>query len=131
MKKYNHYILSVFLSVFAALTFFLSVSVLFDLFGVRAQQGHYVLFVVITNFICSLLYFYSVYGLIKRKKWSTYLLGMSLVLLILVFAFLNIYIENGGVYENKTYYAMIFRMAVTGVFTFLSYVVTRKKTALI
>lgn len=131
MKKYNHYILSAFLTVFAALTFFLSGSVLFDLFGVRAQQGHYVLFVVITNFICSLLYFYSVYGLIKRKKWTTFILGMSLALLILVFAYFNIYIENGGIYEDKTYAAMIFRMAVTGVFTFLSYIVTRKKTELI
>lgn len=131
MKKYNHYILSVFIAVIAAMTFFLSASVLFDLFGVRAHQGDYVLFVVIINFICSLLYFYSVYGLIQRKIWTKYILAMILALLILVFAYLNIYIKNGGIYEMKTYDTMFFKIAVTGVFVFLSYIVTRNKRGLI
>jgi len=126
MKKYLPYIFALLLFVFTALTFFLSSSVIFDLFGVRAKQGHYVLFIVVTNFLCSLLYFAAVYGFIKQKSWTTWVLGLALLLLILVFAYFNIYIKNGGIYEPKTYDAMKFRMAVTAFFTLMAYLTTPK-----
>ena len=39
------YVLAVVLLLFGALTLFLSTSVIFDLFGVRAREGNYVLVV--------------------------------------------------------------------------------------
>ncbi len=131
MKKYLPYLFALPLLAFASLTFFLSTSVIFDLFDVRASQGNYVLFIVVTNLICSLVYFVAVYGFIKQKGWTSLLLGLALSLLILVFAYFTIYIDNGGIYEVKTYGAMMFRMAVTAVFTLLAYFVIPKKATLL
>ena len=131
MKKYLPYLFAVLLFAFAALTFFLSTSIIFDLFGVRAKQGDYVLFIVITNLLCSLIYFVAVYGFIKQKNWTALLLGLALSLLIIVFAYFTIYINNGGTYEVKTYGAMMFRIAVTAVFTVLAYFLTPKKVSLL
>lgn len=131
MKKYLPHLFALLLFAFAALTFFLSTSVIFDLFDVRSQQGNYVLFIVVTNLLCSLLYFLAVYGFIKQKSWTALVLGAALSLLILVFAYFTIYINNGGVHEVKTYGAMLFRMAVTAVFTLLAYFFTPKKVVLL
>jgi hypothetical protein len=131
MKKYLPYVFAVLLFAFAALTFFLSTSVIFDLFDVRAAQGNYVLFIVVNNFICSLLYFIAVYGFIKKKSWTVYALATALSLLVLVFVYFVIYINNGGIYEEKTYGAMLFRIAVTVVFTSLAYFLVPKKPVLV
>lgn len=56
---------------FGLLTLFLSSSVIFDLFGIRAKEGNYVLFVVVTNFICSILYLFAAFGIIKNMIWPT------------------------------------------------------------
>jgi hypothetical protein len=127
MKKYLPIVFGLLLLAFATLTFFLSASVIFDLFNVRASQGNYVLFIVVTNLICSLLYFIAVYGFVKKKSWTVYILSAALSLLLLVFAYFNIYINNGGIYENKTYGAMMFRMTVTAVFTLMAYFTIPKK----
>ena len=121
MKKHLHYVFALLLFAFASLTFFLSISVIFDLFNVRASQGNYVLFVVVTNLLCSLIYFLAVYGFIRKKHWTSIVLTSALVILIAVFIYFNFYINNGGIYENKTYGALIFRMAVTTIFTLLAY----------
>lgn len=85
MKKYIPYIIATVLTAFALLTLFLSMSVIFDLFGVRAKEGNYVLFVVWSNFISSILYLFAAYGFIKNKKWTTSLLGISTLILITAF----------------------------------------------
>ncbi len=121
MKKHLHNLFALLLFAFASLTFFLSISVIFDLFNVRASQGNYVLFVVVTNLLCSLIYFLAVYGFIRKKHWTSIVLTSALVILIAVFIYFNFYINNGGIYENKTYGALIFRMAVTTIFTLLAY----------
>jgi hypothetical protein len=46
MKKTLLYTLPILLTGFGLLTLFLSTSVIFDLFGIRAKEGNYVLFVV-------------------------------------------------------------------------------------
>ena len=56
MKKVLPYFLATILGAFGLLTLFLSTSVIFDLFGIRAKEGNYVLFVVWANFISSVLY---------------------------------------------------------------------------
>ena len=128
MKKYIPYIIATVLTAFALLTLFLSMSVIFDLFGVRAKEGNYVLFVVWSNFISSILYLFAAYGFIKNKKWTTILLVISTLLLIAAFIGLKIHISSGGIYETKTIGAMIFRISVTLVFAIIAYfTITKKK----
>ncbi len=109
------------LAIFGLITFFLSSSVLFDLFGVRARQGNYVSFVIWANFISSIFYLFAAYGFINTKKWTIHLLGFSFILLIITFIGLIIHINSGGLYETKTIGAMIFRIILTLVVSILAY----------
>ena len=128
MKKLLLYLLAILLAGFGLLTLFLSTSVIFDLFGIRAKEGNYVLFVVWSNFISSILYLFAAYGFIKSKKWTTTLLGISTLILIAAFIGLKIHASSGGIYEEKTIDAMIFRISVTLVFTIIAYfTITKKK----
>lgn len=127
MKKYIPYIIATVLTAFALLTLFLSMSVIFDLFGIRAKEGNYVLFVVWSNFISSVLYLFAAYGFVKYKKWTTTLLVISTLLLIAAFIGLKIHISSGGIYETKTVGAMIFRISVTFVFAIIAYLTIAKK----
>ena len=128
MKKTVPYSVSILLAGFGLLTLFLSTSVIFDLFDIRAKEGNYVLFVVWSNFISSILYLFAAYGFIKNKKWTATLLGISTFILIAAFIGLKIYISSGGIYETKTVGAMIFRISVTLVFAIIAYfTITKKK----
>ena len=115
------------LAAFGLLTLFLSTSIIFDLFGIRAKEGNYVLFVVWTNFICSLLYLFAAYGFIKAEKWTVLLLGLAIIILISTFIIFKIYIYSGGIYETKTVGALIFRIITTLVFVVLAYFTISKK----
>jgi len=127
MKKYIPYILSTLLAGFGLLTLFLSTSVIFDLFGIRAKEGNYVLFVVWSNFISSILYIFAAYGFIKNKRWTATLLVISTLILIAAFIGLKIHINSGGIYETKTVGAMIFRIAVTFVFAIIAFFTINKQ----
>ncbi len=119
---------AVFLAAFGLLTMFLSGSLIFDLFDVRAGQGHYVLIVVWANFISSFLYLFAAYGFMTLKGWTPLPLGLSLGILIVAFIGLVIHISSGGLYMTKTIGAMIFRIAVTLLLTVLAYFKIIKKT---
>jgi hypothetical protein len=121
MKKSLKYVVIVILIGFGLLTLFLSASVIFDLFGIRAREGNYVLFVVWSNFISSIIYLIAAYGLVKNERWTIALLGVSAVILIIAFVGLKIHINAGGLYEAKTVGAMIFRISVTLLLTIISY----------
>jgi hypothetical protein len=128
MKKIFPYLLAIFLAGFGLLTLFLSTSVIFDLFGIRAKEGNFVMFVVWSNFISSILYLFAAYGFIKSKKRTATLLGISTLILIVAFIGLKIHINSGGIYETKTVGAMIFRISMTLVFAILAYfTITKKK----
>ncbi|MBK7036767.1 MAG: hypothetical protein KBF42_00535 [Chitinophagales bacterium] len=127
MKKIIPYLLATILAGFGLLTLFLSTSVIFDLFGIRAKEGNYVLFVVWSNFISSILYLFAAYGFIKNKKWTVTLLSISTAILIAAFIGLNIYANSEGIYETKTMSAMIFRTAITLVFTTIAYFTINKQ----
>lgn len=120
MKKYVLYTSAVILTGFGLLTLFLSTSVIFDLFDIRAKEGNYVLFVVWSNFFSSILYLLAAYGFAKSKKWTATLLGISTIILIAAFIGLKIHANSGGIYETKTIGAMIFRIAVTLVFAIIA-----------
>lgn|SRR5690606_12981774 len=126
MKRNFRYLSAVILIGFGLLTLFLSTSVIFDLFDIRAKQGNYVLFVVWSNFICSMLYLFAAYGFIKNKRWTALLLGGSMLILIATFIGLSIHIGSGGIYEERTLGAMIFRMTVTLVFTLIAFFAINK-----
>lgn len=124
MRKAAPYISALLLAGFGLLTLFLSGSVIFDLFGIRAKEGNYVLFVVWANFISSLLYLFGAYGFVKSKKWTAQLLGISVLILLIAFVGLIFHANSGGLYETKTIGALIFRVTVTLVFTTLAYFFT-------
>lgn len=121
MKKYLYYILGTFLLGFGLLTLFLSSSIILDLFNIREKEGNYVLFVVWANFLSSIIYLIAAYGFWKSKKWTTSILSISTIILIIAFIGLIIHKNAGGLYENKTIGAMIFRISVTLIITIISY----------
>jgi len=113
MKKFLPYFSASVLGVFGLLSVFMTTSVILDLFGIRAKEGNYVLFVVWANFICGLLYLTAAYGFIGAKKWTAKLLGFSASLVSMAFIGLLVHIKSGGLYENETVNAMIFRILLT------------------
>lgn len=127
MKKSLPYLLAFILTAFALLTLFLSSSVIFDLFGIRAKEGNYVLFVVWSNLISSILYLFAAYGFIKNMSWTTKALSISVIVLLLAFVGLLFHINSGGVYETKTISAMIFRISLTLIFAVASYLLHNKE----
>ena len=127
MKKKLHYLIALLLATFGLLTMFLSASVIFDLFGIRAKEGNYVLFIVWANFISSIIYLVASYGFIKNKNWTSTILGISALILVNAFIGFIIYINADGVYETKTIGAMIFRIVVTIIFVAFAYFTINKK----
>ncbi|KAF0202955.1 MAG: hypothetical protein FD170_1532 [Bacteroidetes bacterium] len=126
MKRALLITIAAILAAFGLLTLFLSSSVIFDLFGIRAKEGNYVLLVVWANFLSSILYLVAAYGFIKNKKWTIKPIGLSAIVLIAAFIGLLIHINSGGIYEIKTVGAMLFRIVVTIGFTALAFVMISK-----
>lgn len=112
---------AILLTFFALITLFMSGSVIFDLFGIRAKEGNYVLFIVVSNFISGFLYLISAYGMFFQKKWTTRLLVFITTILLLSFAGLLWHINGGGIYEQQTIKAMLFRIGITILFTGISW----------
>lgn len=126
MKRVLPVSLAALLTAFGLLTLFLSSSVIFDLFGIRAKEGNYVLLVVWANFLSSILYLVAAYGFVKDRQWTIKPLVISTFILVLAFTGLLIHINSGGIYETKTVGAMLFRIVVTAVFAALAYVLILK-----
>jgi len=127
MKKVILLIIIVLLVLFGIVTLFMSSSVIFDWFGIRAKQGHYVPFIVWSNWVCGFLYLLSAYGFVKSKLWTAKLLGTAAIILIAAFIGLIIHINSGGDYETKTVFAMVFRTGITIAFTVIAYYIVNKK----
>ena len=127
MKHLVLKIAGAFLAVFGLITLFLSGSIIFDLFGVRAKEGNYVLVVVWANFICSFLYLFGAYGFFAAKKWVIRPLVLSVIILVAASVGFFIHMNSGGLYETKTIGALIFRITVTLIFTALAYFKITKK----
>lgn len=127
MKKNFPTLLAFLLAVFGLLTLFLSTSIIFDLFNIRTREGHYVPFVVVANFISSLLYLLAAYGFFQKKKWILNLLATSAAILYVTFFVLLVFFYTVGLYETKTIGVMIFRILLTLGFTGVSYLLINKK----
>lgn len=127
MKKALPYIIAAIVAAFGLLTIFLSGSVIFDLFGIRAKEGNYVPLVVWANFISSIIYLLASYGLFKKKKWPVWLLTISALILVAAFIGLKIHINDGGLYESKTVNAMLFRIGLSVLIAVASYFLLKNK----
>ena len=115
------YAISIVLIAFAVSTLFMSSSVIFDWFGIREKEGNYVPFIVWTNFIAGFLYLIAAFGFLTSKRWTFWVLAITILLLIIALIFLLVYINGGGVHEMKTPSAMGFRIAMTLIFSVLAY----------
>ncbi len=118
---------TVLLSVIGAISIFMTTSVIFDLFGIRDKEGNYVLFIVYTNLICGFLYLIAAYTAWVKPQISFRALVVSLSLLIISFIIFLLYINNGGIHEEKTVNAMIFRIVFTGLMTGIGWLSIKKK----
>ena len=119
-------ILLIFLILFGAVTVFMSSSVLFDWFGIRAKEGNYVPGIVWANFVCGILYVVAAYGIMYHQIWARFPLTIALIILILAYIGLFIHINNGGLYETKTIGAMAFRIGVTAIFILVTTKILKK-----
>ena len=121
MKNYLPKIAAIIVAAFGALTFFLSTGLVFDLFDVRQGQENFVPFVAWSNLFVSVIYLVSAYGFFTLKPWTVKLLSVAVVLLIITFIAYNFYLNSGGVHLEKTFGALMFRTAVTLVFSVGAY----------
>ncbi|HEY5368958.1 MAG TPA: hypothetical protein VIJ75_08195 [Hanamia sp.] len=120
MKSIVLFISGFIIGLFGIVTLFMSTAVIFGLFDIREKEGNYVLFVVVANFICAFLYMAAAYGFFTKKRWTTIVLNFSVGILVIAFIGLGIHIYSGGIYEEKTVYAMMFRTFVTIGFLMIS-----------
>lgn len=127
MKRYVVILIAAFLALFGLLTIFMGGSVIFDLFGIRAIEGNYVLFVVWANWICGFFYLFAAYGLVNQKRWTSKLLFAAFFLLAITFIAFAIHILNGRIYERKTVFAMTFRTIITLVAAIASSMIIQKR----
>jgi ABC-type Na+ efflux pump permease subunit len=129
MKNYYSKFLALFIAIFGMLTLYLSGSLIFDLFGVRETQGNYVSFVVWANFISSLIYFSVAVGLWNKKAWTIKWLLVSIIILVTTYIVFWVYILLDGVYEEKTVFAVPFRIGVTSIFLFFNWLIYKKEVS--
>ncbi len=115
------YVSGAVIALFGIITLFMSTSVIFGLFDIREKEGNYVLFVVIANFVCAFLYLAAAYGFFARQKWTTMVLNVAVGVLVITFMGLGIHIYSGGIYEQKTVAAMIFRTLLTIGFALIAF----------
>ena len=126
MKKYTAIGIAAFLTLFGLLTVFMGGAVIFNLFGIRAIEGNYVLFVVWANWICGFAYLIAAYGLVNHKRWTSKLLFAAFLLLMITFAAFIMHIQSGGIYERKTIFAMTFRTIITLAIAITAYFIISK-----
>ena len=78
----------------------------------RAAAGHYVPFVLWFNFLAGFAYIISGAGLWWRQRWAVWLAIAIAASTVLVFAAFLFHIGFGGAWEQRTFFAMIFRGVV-------------------
>jgi hypothetical protein len=115
-------ILSSLLALIGVVSVFMTLSIIFDLFGIQKMEGNYVLLIVYTNFLCGLIYIYAALTLWKHLVNSTISLALATALLIAAYIWFTYYIQAGGVYEEKTLKAMTFRTIFTAVMFALCFI---------
>ena len=78
----------------------------------RVAAGNYTPFVLWFNFFAGFFYLLAAPGLFLQKIWSAWLSIAIVVATLTVFAVFALYINNGGIYEGRTLYAMALRSSI-------------------
>lgn len=104
------------MGIITFVTLFLTLSIFFDLFGIREREGNYVPMIVLANFISVGFYLTALTGLLFWKNWVRKVLFINLIFLVGGFLGLYVHIYLGGLYEEKTIGAMIFRISLAAIF---------------
>lgn len=107
--------------IFGLATMIASVAFMFNLFGIRKPEDHYVFFVLFISFLCSFIYLFAAYGFFKEDKRTTIALFIAASVLIVAFMGLLVYIILGGSYETITIRSLLLRTFITIVFTAISW----------
>lgn len=115
------------LTLIGVISVFMTLSVIFNLFGIRKIEGNFVPFVVYANLVCGVLYLIAAYSTWRNVKLSSFILGVALILLIVTFVGLFMHINSGGVYEMKTVKAMTFRTVFTTAMLVIGIVLFKKE----
>lgn len=118
--------LIVLMGLVAIATLFLTLSIFFDWYGIKEKQGNYVQMIVLANFISAVFYLIALGGLLFWEKWVSKVLLVNLIFLVGGFIGLFLHIYLGGLYEEKTIGAMIFRISFAAVFWGASLLIGRK-----
>ena len=92
----------------------------------RVAAGNYVPFVLWFNFIAGFFYVVAGVGLWFTQRWAMWLAGAIVISTLAVFAFFNLHIYNGGLFEFRTVIAMSLRSVVWGVIAFYAYLMFYK-----
>lgn len=125
-RKITRISLIALMSLVAFATLFLTISIFFDLFGIREMEGNYVPMIVLANFISAVFYLVAIAGLLLWKTWVRKVLLINLFFLVGGFIGLFLHIYLGGLYEEKTIGAMIFRTSIAAIFWGTSFLIGRK-----
>ncbi len=121
MQNILRIINSIALTFFGGLSVFLTLSIIFDWLGIREKEGNYVLFIVYANLICGIIYLIAAYANFIKFKKTYLLLTVAIGVLLAAFIALSFYVNSGGIHEEKTIGAMLFRIGITIGFTLLSF----------
>lgn len=125
MVKILRIVSVIILTLLGAMTVFMASSVIFDLFGMAEKQGNYVLFVVYANLACGLIYLISAYRILRRKRDAVSLLVLATTILVITSIAFIIYVKQGGLFEEKTFFALSFRTGITALLAWMSHYIRR------
>lgn len=121
-------IIAVFLLVaLGVVSVFMTLSVIFDWFGIREMEGNYVWFVVYANLVCGIIYLFAAFYLVKGRKRAGQLLSYATGLLVVVSIAFAIYVQVGVVHEEKTIFALFFRTGMTAALAWLSFYILKHR----
>ncbi len=121
MRRSLIIILAGVLAVVGIVSMFMTFSVIFDLFGIRKQEGNYIPMVVYGNFICSFLYLIASWYIFKENDLSTIYLIFAVLVLLITYAFMLYHIQIGKEYEMRTVFAMLGRTSLTIVYAAIAW----------
>jgi hypothetical protein len=108
-KPYLLWVFSVLAIIFGVLTIKSSYLVLFTTGEFHQAAGNYLPFVVTFNGIAGFFYIIAGLGFFKNIQWSAWLsIGLALSTL-LIFMLFGWYVNEGGLYEQRTVAAMVIR----------------------
>ncbi len=101
------------MGLFGLLTVVAGGAVLFNVGDARADAGSIVPVVLWMNFLAGFLYLVAAAGLFGLKPWTVRVLLVAVVLLVIAVIGFVVHLASGEAYEQRTAFALPFRLLVT------------------